>query len=64
MKILEEKVKAIEKTGARRVVTSNPGCLMQLQYARQQWGKSWVVSHISEVLRLSMERDKNLQPRQ
>ncbi len=57
LKILEAKVKAIEKTGARRVVTSNPGCLLQLQYARHRWGKSWDVSHISEVLRLSLERD-------
>jgi glycolate oxidase iron-sulfur subunit len=57
MKILEAKVQAVEKTGAGRVITSNPGCLLQLQYARHHWGKSWSVSHISEVLRLSMGRD-------
>jgi glycolate oxidase iron-sulfur subunit len=55
MKILEAKVAAIDKTGADRVITSNPGCLMQLQYARENWSTTWSVSHICEVLHLSLE---------
>jgi glycolate oxidase iron-sulfur subunit len=54
MKILEAKIAAIDKTGAERVVTSNPGCFMQLQYARKRWNKTWSLSHISQVVRLSM----------
>lgn len=61
MKILEAKVSAISRTGAQRVVTSNPGCFMQLQYARQRWSQDWSVSHISEVLRLSLERGAQTQ---
>ncbi len=56
MKILEAKVAAIDKTGAERVITSNPGCLMQLQYARKKWGRSWSVSHTCEIINLSLER--------
>ncbi|MGO9569741.1 MAG: (Fe-S)-binding protein [Desulfomonilaceae bacterium] len=56
MKILEAKVAAIDKTGAERVVTSNPGCFMQLQFARKNWGKDWNLSHICEILRISLER--------
>ncbi len=56
MKILEAKVAAIDKTGAERVITSNPGCFMQLEYARKNWGRKWTVSHICEILRVSLER--------
>ncbi|MBM4327757.1 MAG: (Fe-S)-binding protein [Deltaproteobacteria bacterium] len=55
MKILEAKVAAIGRTGARRVITSNPGCLMQLQYARMRWRQDWTVSHITEFLREALE---------
>jgi glycolate oxidase iron-sulfur subunit len=56
MKILDAKVAAIDKTGVERVVTSNPGCFMQLEYARRSMGRGWTVSHICEILRLSLER--------
>ena len=56
MKILEAKVAAIDKTGAERVITSNPGCFMQLHYAKKCWSRKWNVSHISDVLSLSMDR--------
>ncbi len=56
MKILEAKVVAIERTGAERVVTSNPGCFMQLLYAATQWGKSWKVTYLSEMLRLALDQ--------
>jgi glycolate dehydrogenase iron-sulfur subunit len=56
MKILDAKVAAIDKTGAERVVTSNPGCLMQLEYARKNSRRDWTVSHICEILRISLDR--------
>lgn len=56
MKILEAKMSAIEKTAADHVITSNPGCFMQLHYGRQRWNKAWSLSHISQLLRLSLER--------
>jgi glycolate oxidase iron-sulfur subunit len=56
MKILDAKIAAIDKTGAGRVITSNPGCLMQLQYARKNLGRDWSVSHICEIVCLSLER--------
>jgi glycolate oxidase iron-sulfur subunit len=56
MKILEAKVNAISKTGAQRVVTSNPGCFMQLKFASEKWSQPWEVSHISQVLRVSLDR--------
>jgi glycolate oxidase iron-sulfur subunit len=55
MKILEAKITAIGKTGAQRVVTSNPGCIMQLQYGKVHWHADWQISHISEVLLRSLE---------
>jgi glycolate oxidase iron-sulfur subunit len=58
MKILEAKVDAIGRTGAHRVITSNPGCLMQLQYAGMRWRQDWTVSHITEFLREALEEEK------
>jgi glycolate oxidase iron-sulfur subunit len=54
MKILEAKVAAIDKTGADRVITSNPGCFMQLEFARERWQKRWSLSHISQFIRMSL----------
>ena len=54
MKILKSKIEAIEKTQAQTVVSSNPGCLMQLTYGAGHWKKGWNVIHISEILNRSM----------
>ncbi len=56
MKILKAKTEAIEKTRVEHVITSNPGCLMQLQFAKKHWNKNWSLSHVSQILRLSLER--------
>jgi glycolate oxidase iron-sulfur subunit len=56
MKILAAKVEAIGKTGAKTVVTSNPGCLLQLEYAKRRVGTDWKVVHISQILRRSLAR--------
>jgi glycolate oxidase iron-sulfur subunit len=54
MKILRSKIEAIGRTGAERVITSNPGCLMQLEYGRRKWGQGWTVSHISRFLKTAL----------
>lgn len=59
VKILEAKVAAIDRTGAGTVATSNPGCMMQLAYGKNRWGRSWEVKHISEILRDSLSRGKD-----
>lgn len=56
MKILEAKVNAIERVRSTRVVTSNPGCLMQLELGRKRWNQDWEVSHTSQLLHRSLER--------
>ncbi|MBI5572069.1 MAG: (Fe-S)-binding protein [Desulfomonile tiedjei] len=61
MRILEAKVEAIDKTAADRVVTSNPGCFLQLDYARKHWNREWSLSHISQLLRSSLERGETMQ---
>ncbi len=56
MKILAAKVEAIRKTGAHMVVSSNPGCLLQLEYAKRRFKTDWEVVHISQILRRSLAR--------
>jgi glycolate oxidase iron-sulfur subunit len=56
MKILAAKVEAIGKTGAHTVVSSNPGCLLQLEYAKRRFKADWEVVHISQILRRSLAR--------
>jgi len=56
LEILKAKVSAIDKTAPDRVITSNPGCLMQLHYAGKRWNKDWSLSHISQVIRLALEQ--------
>ncbi|MGC8659181.1 MAG: (Fe-S)-binding protein [Desulfomonilaceae bacterium] len=54
MKILQSKIEAIGKTQAKTVVSSNPGCLMQLAYGSKMFGRGWDVIHISEILNRSL----------
>jgi hypothetical protein len=35
-------------------VMSNPSCFMQLQIAKTRWNKGWSLSHISQVLSVSL----------
>jgi glycolate oxidase iron-sulfur subunit len=56
LKILEAKISAIDTISPHRVITSNPGCFMQLHYGRKRWNKDWSLSHISQIVRRSLER--------
>ena len=55
MKILNAKLESVDKTGAETLVSSNPGCLMQLMYGKTKWNKSWDVIHISQFLNQSLK---------
>lgn len=48
--ILDEKLDHLEKTGAATVVTSNPGCQLQLEAGIAARGLDIEVKHIAEVL--------------
>jgi glycolate oxidase iron-sulfur subunit len=50
MALLEQKMQAINATGAGRIVTANPGCMLQLRAGVARWGKGQRVSHVVELL--------------
>jgi Fe-S oxidoreductase len=50
MKLLERKMKHIANTGAKTVVTGNPGCAMQIMLGAQKFGPQVEVLHPVEVL--------------
>ncbi|MCS7013952.1 MAG: heterodisulfide reductase-related iron-sulfur binding cluster [Chloroherpetonaceae bacterium] len=50
--LLEEKLRAIARTGAEIVVTANPGCLLQLQYGLRQISSKVRAMHLASALRL------------
>jgi glycolate oxidase iron-sulfur subunit len=43
-------MQAINATGADRIVTANPGCMLQLRAGVQRHGRGQRVSHVVEVL--------------
>jgi glycolate oxidase iron-sulfur subunit len=50
MALLEKKMRAVNATGAERIVTSNPGCMLQLRAGVDRWGHGQRVSHVVEIL--------------
>jgi glycolate oxidase iron-sulfur subunit len=50
MALLEKKMAAINATGAERIVTANPGCMLQLRAGVERWGHGQRVSHVVEIL--------------
>jgi glycolate oxidase iron-sulfur subunit len=50
MALLEKKMAAINATGAERIVTANPGCMLQLRAGVERWGRGQRVSHVIEIL--------------
>jgi glycolate oxidase iron-sulfur subunit len=50
MALLEKKMAAINATGADRIVTANPGCMLQLHAGVERWGRGQQVSHVIEIL--------------
>jgi glycolate oxidase iron-sulfur subunit len=50
MALLEKKMQAVNATGADRIVTANPGCMLQLRAGVERWGHGQRVSHVVEIL--------------
>lgn len=50
LQVLDQKLDCLEKTGARTVVTSNPGCQLQIEAGIKKRGLEVDVKHIAEVL--------------
>jgi glycolate oxidase iron-sulfur subunit len=50
MALLEKKMETINATGADRIVTANPGCMLQLRAGVARWGHGQRVSHVVELL--------------
>ncbi|CAN5234862.1 heterodisulfide reductase-related iron-sulfur binding cluster [soil metagenome] len=46
----ERKAKNVLKTGARMIVTSNPGCMLQIQASLKKMGHDMPMAHPAEVL--------------
>jgi glycolate oxidase iron-sulfur subunit len=49
-RILDEKMRDIGGTGARTIVTANPGCMMQLQRGLARSGNPGEVKHVVELV--------------
>ena len=50
MALLEKKMRFVNDTGAERIVTANPGCMLQLRAGVERYGRSQTVSHVVEIL--------------
>ncbi len=50
MALLERKMENVNRTQAARIVTANPGCMLQLRAGAEKWGKGQTVSHVVEIL--------------
>jgi glycolate oxidase iron-sulfur subunit len=53
MRILADKMEAVNASGAEIVATANPGCMLQLQAGVRLHGKGQKVMHVVEILDLA-----------
>jgi glycolate oxidase iron-sulfur subunit len=50
MSLLEKKMEFVNATAADRIVTANPGCMLQLRAGVARWGRQQRVFHVVEIL--------------
>ncbi|MBS1997355.1 MAG: (Fe-S)-binding protein, partial [Cyanobacteria bacterium SZAS LIN-2] len=55
--VLERKMKFIEESGADVVVTSNPGCMLQIEAGAKARGLNVKVKHLAEALADSLPEE-------
>ncbi len=60
LRLLDDKMTAIEQTGATIVATGNPGCLMQLQYGVQRNGPPVTVKYVTDLLDEAYTAEKSV----
>ena len=50
MQLLEKKMQNVNATGAERIATANPGCMLQLRAGVVKHGHGQRVYHVVEIL--------------
>ena len=50
----ERKAASVRSTGARLLISANPGCLLQIASALEAMGQSITVAHTAEILDASI----------
>ena len=50
MRLLKDKMENVNATGAERIATANPGCMLQLRAGVEKFGRGQRVSHVIEIL--------------
>jgi glycolate dehydrogenase iron-sulfur subunit len=50
MALLEKKMASVNETGAKVIVTANPGCMLQLAAGVKKFGRGQRVAHVVEIL--------------
>ncbi|HSP86616.1 MAG TPA: (Fe-S)-binding protein [Ignavibacteriaceae bacterium] len=55
MKFLERKINNIKKSGAEKVITSNPGCISQIEYGCRKNNLDITVEHLATFLNRSLK---------
>lgn len=58
-RLLEEKMRAVQATGAQGVVAPNPGCMLQLRYGSRAFGPPLEVYHLMDLLDRSYRAAEN-----
>jgi glycolate oxidase iron-sulfur subunit len=58
-RLLERKIRNLQTTGAEAVVTSNPGCMIQIAQGLKIRGSAMRVLHLVELLDRASRRDAN-----
>ena len=57
MKVLERKIDNIRASGAKWIVTGNPGCMIQLMYGIQKYNLDMKVIHPVSLLNLAYQME-------
>ncbi len=57
MALLRKKMDSVNATGAKVIVTANPGCMLQLAAGVQKFGQGQRVAHVVEILDEAYRRD-------
>jgi len=58
MELLDRKINNIKKTGARYVVSGNPGCLLQLMYGTKKFNSDVHIIHPVTLLKMAYDREQ------
>ena len=57
LRVLDSKMKNVDKTNADVLATANPGCVLQLQYGAQRYGPPVEVAYVTDLLDEAYRRE-------